>query len=103
VNILRIGFFVYEYPPAIVGGLGTYAENVTQEYINIGHEVSVFTLNGGTLKTREILTKDALTRPNATVINRDQLEERQLHQLSIALKQELLKEIREERHETTKQ
>ena len=22
VNILRIGFFVYEYPPAIVGGLG---------------------------------------------------------------------------------
>jgi len=45
----------------------------------------------------------ALTRPNATVISRDQLEERQLHQLSIALKQELLKEIREERHETTKQ
>ena len=32
-----------------------------------------------------ILTKDALTRPNATIISRDQLEERQLHQLSVAL------------------
>ena len=55
VNILRIGFFVYEYPPAIVGGLGTYAENVTQQYLDLGHDVSVFTLNGGNLKTREIL------------------------------------------------
>jgi hypothetical protein len=51
VKILRIGFFVYEYPPAIVGGLGTYAEYVTQEYIDIGHDVSVFMLNGGNLKT----------------------------------------------------
>jgi glycogen(starch) synthase len=63
VNILRIGFFVYEYPPAIVGGLGTYAENVTQEYINIGHDVSVFTLNGGNLKTREILRGVEVHRP----------------------------------------
>jgi hypothetical protein len=55
------------------------------------------------LNPDEILTKDALTRPNATVISRDQLEERQLHQLSLALKQELLREIREEQHETTKQ
>ena len=54
------------------------------------------------LNPEEILTKEALTRPNTTVINRDQLEERQLHQLSIALKQELLKEIREETHATTK-
>lgn len=53
MNILRIGFFVYEYPPAIVGGLGTYAENVTQEYVDMGHDVSVFTLNGGNLKTEK--------------------------------------------------
>ena len=57
MNILRIGFFVYEYPPAIVGGLGTYAKNVTQEY------VSVFTLNGGNLKTREILRGVEVHRP----------------------------------------
>jgi len=54
------------------------------------------------LNPEEILTKEALTRPNTTIITRDQLEERQLHQLSIALKQELLKEIREETHATTK-
>jgi len=63
LNILRIGFFVYEYPPAIVGGLGTYAQNVTQEYIDIGHDVSVFTLNGGNLKTREILRGVEVHRP----------------------------------------
>jgi hypothetical protein len=55
------------------------------------------------LNPEEILTKEALARPNATVINREQLEERQLHQLSVALKQELLKEIREEQHATAAQ
>jgi integrase len=54
------------------------------------------------LNPEEILTKDALTRPNTTVIGREQLEERQLHQLSVALKQELIKEIREEQHAETK-
>ena len=55
MNILRIGFFVFEYPLAIVGGLSTYADSVTQENIDLGHDVSVFTLSGGNLKTREIL------------------------------------------------
>ena len=55
------------------------------------------------LNPEEILTKDALTRPNATIISRDQLEERQMHQLSVALKQEVLKEIRDENHAATKQ
>lgn len=55
------------------------------------------------LNPDEILTKEALTRPNATIISRDQTEERQLHQLSSALKQELLKEIREEQYATAKQ
>jgi len=26
---LRVGFFVWEYPPKLVGGLGTYAEYMT--------------------------------------------------------------------------
>ena len=47
---MRIGFFVWEYPPSFVGGLGTYAENITQEFLDIGHDVSVFTLNGFNLK-----------------------------------------------------
>ena len=60
---LRIGFFVWEYPPALVGGLGTYAEYVTQEYVDIGHDVSVFTLNPGNLKTREIVKGVEIHRP----------------------------------------
>jgi glycogen synthase len=60
---LRIAFFVWEYPPALVGGLGTYAEYVTQEYVDIGHDVSVFTLNPGNLKTREILRGVEVHRP----------------------------------------
>ncbi len=60
---MRIGFFVYEYPPQIVGGLGTYAENITHQFIELGHDVSVFTLNNGTLKTREIIKGVEVHRP----------------------------------------
>jgi glycogen(starch) synthase len=60
---LRIGFFVWEYPPALVGGLGTYAQYVTQQYVDIGHDVSVFTLNPGNLKTREIIRGVEVHRP----------------------------------------
>jgi glycosyltransferase involved in cell wall biosynthesis len=63
VNCLRIGFFVWEFPPQIVGGLGTYAENITHEFVDIGHDVSVFTLNDGGLKTREILRGVEVHRP----------------------------------------
>lgn len=63
MKILRIGFFVWEYPPTLVGGLGTYAENITKEFVDIGHDVSVFTLNPGNLKTREILKGVEVHRP----------------------------------------
>jgi glycogen(starch) synthase len=60
---LRIGFFVWEYPPKLVGGLGTYAEYITREFIEMGHDVTVFTLNPGNLKTREILNGVEVHRP----------------------------------------
>ena len=60
---LRIGFFVYEYPPQLVGGLGTYAEYITQQYVDLGHDVSVFTLNNNGLKTREIMRGVEVHRP----------------------------------------
>jgi glycosyltransferase involved in cell wall biosynthesis len=60
---LRIGFFVWEYPPSIVGGLGTYAEYITHEFVELGHDVSVFTLNPGDLKTRELLKGVEVHRP----------------------------------------
>lgn len=60
---MRIGFFVYEYPPQLVGGLGTYAEYITQQYVDLGHDVSVFTLNNNGLKTREIMKGVEVHRP----------------------------------------
>ena len=60
---MRIGFFVWEYPPSLVGGLGTYAEYITREYIELGHDVSVFTLNPGNLNTKEVLRGVEVHRP----------------------------------------
>lgn len=60
---MRIGFFVWEYPPKIVGGLGTYAEYITREFVDIGNDVSVFTLNDGTMKTREVIQGVEVHRP----------------------------------------
>jgi len=63
VLYLRIAFFVWEYPPKLVGGLGTYAEYITREFVALGHDVTVFTLNSGDLKTREILKGVEVHRP----------------------------------------
>lgn len=48
---MRIGFFVWEYSPSLVGGLGTYADYITREFISMGNDVTVFTLNPGKLKS----------------------------------------------------
>ena len=60
---MRIAFFVWEYPPRLVGGLGTFAEYMTQEFVKMGHEVTVFTLNDGTLKTNEDYNGVNVQRP----------------------------------------
>jgi glycosyltransferase involved in cell wall biosynthesis len=60
---MRIGFFVWEYPPRVVSGVGTYAENICQAMKNRGHDISVFTMNDGTLKTRETLKGIDVNRP----------------------------------------
>jgi glycosyltransferase involved in cell wall biosynthesis len=60
---MRIGFFVWEYPPRIVGGLGTYAANMCPAMVKLGHDVSVFTMNNGTLKTRETVKGVDINRP----------------------------------------
>jgi integrase len=51
------------------------------------------------LNPEEILTRQALTEPHRTVIDRSQMEQSQLYQLSLALKQQMLKEIRESQNE----
>lgn len=61
--LLRIAFFVWEYPPLLVGGLGTYAEYITHELVELGHDVTVFTLNNNGLKTHEIMRGVEVHRP----------------------------------------
>jgi len=59
----RIGFFVWEYPPRTIGGLGTYAENICPVLLELGWDISVFTMNNGTLKTRETINGIDVHRP----------------------------------------
>jgi glycogen(starch) synthase len=40
---VRIGFHCWEFPPTIVGGLGTYAQSITPALAERGHEVQVWT------------------------------------------------------------
>jgi len=60
---MRIGYFVWEYPPRVVSGWGSCAESICQAMINKGLDVSVFTMNDGTLKTREVLNGVDVNRP----------------------------------------
>jgi len=56
---------VYEYPPKIVGGLGTYAAEITRKFVLMDHDVTVFTMNDdqGSLPTREIWRGIEIHRP----------------------------------------
>lgn len=54
---------MWEYPPVLVGGLGTYAENITRKFVQLGHDVSVFTLNPGGLPVREMIAGVEVHRP----------------------------------------
>ena len=65
VTLVKIAVFVYEYPPKIVGGLGTYAAEITRKFVLNDHDVTVFTMNDdeGTLPTREIWRGIEIHRP----------------------------------------
>ena len=62
---MKIALLVYEYPPKIVGGLGTYAAEITRKFVLLGHDVTVFTMNDdeGGLPTRELLRGIEIHRP----------------------------------------
>jgi len=60
---MDIAMLVYEYPPLIVGGLGTYAMEITQQYVKMGHNVTVFALSNGKLPTRELWRGIEVHRP----------------------------------------
>jgi len=42
---MKIAFVTFEYPPFLMGGAGVYAKHITQELVNLGHEITVFTPN----------------------------------------------------------
>jgi glycosyltransferase involved in cell wall biosynthesis len=65
VKKVKIAVMVYEYPPKIVGGLGTYAAEITRKFVLLGHDVTVFTMNDdkGSLPTRELLRGIEIHRP----------------------------------------
>jgi glycosyltransferase involved in cell wall biosynthesis len=56
---------VYEYPPKIVGGLGTYAAEITRKFVLLENDVSLFTMNDdeGALPTREVWRGIEIHRP----------------------------------------
>jgi len=60
---MKIAFFIAEYYPRIVGGLGTYAVELTRQFIELGHDVVVFTLNQGQLLTHELWRGVFIHRP----------------------------------------
>jgi len=53
----------WEYPPKIVGGLGTYTYELTRQLVKMEHNICVFTMNDGTLKTRELMGGVEVHRP----------------------------------------
>jgi glycogen(starch) synthase len=62
---MKIAVLVYEYPPKIVGGLGTYAAEITRKFVLLGHDVTVFTMNDeqASLPTRELWRGIEIHRP----------------------------------------
>jgi glycogen(starch) synthase len=62
---MRLAVMVYEYPPKIVGGLGTYAAEITRKFVLLENDVSVFTMNDdqGALPTRELWRGIEIHRP----------------------------------------
>jgi len=60
---MEIVFFVYEFPPYIVGGLGTYAEYMTREFIKMGHDVTVFSMHTKNAPTRDVYKGVEVHRP----------------------------------------
>jgi glycosyltransferase involved in cell wall biosynthesis len=62
---MKLAVLVWEYPPKIVGGLGTYAAEITRKFVLDDNDVTVFTMNddAGSLPTREIWRGVEIHRP----------------------------------------
>lgn len=60
---MRLAVLVWEFPPRIVGGLGTYISEIAPRFVKIGSDVTVFTLNDGSLEEHEVQNGIDVYRP----------------------------------------
>jgi glycosyltransferase involved in cell wall biosynthesis len=60
---VKIAYFVDEFPPFFRGGLGTYAMEITTEYVKEGHEITVFSRNEGKAPTNDRWNGVNVNRP----------------------------------------
>lgn len=60
---MRVAVFTWEFPPMVVGGLGTFTYELSIGLRRLGHEVTAFTMNDGSLKTREVIDGVEVHRP----------------------------------------
>ena len=60
---MKIAYFVDEFPPFFRGGLGTYATEISPEFIRKGHSLSVFSRNSGNDPTSDTWDGVEVHRP----------------------------------------
>ncbi len=69
VFTLEIVFFVNEFPPYVVGGLGTYAEYITREFVKVGHDITIFSTHINGAPTRDVYKGVEVHRPIVENVN----------------------------------
>jgi glycosyltransferase involved in cell wall biosynthesis len=60
---MKILYFPFEFPPFFVGGLGTYAFEMSRRFAKMGHSVTVFAKNPGDAITRDLYEGVEVHRP----------------------------------------
>ncbi len=70
---MELTYFVYEFPPYTVGGLGTYAEYMSRELIKMGHDVTAFSMHTKGAPTRDVYKGVEVHRPIVENMNIGQL------------------------------
>ena len=60
---MKIAYFVDEFPPFFRGGLGTYAMEITREYVRKGQKITVFSRNSGKDTTSDMWEGVKVNRP----------------------------------------
>ncbi|MEM2508387.1 MAG: hypothetical protein QXF11_03275, partial [Candidatus Hadarchaeales archaeon] len=60
---MNILYFSFEFPPYFVGGLGTYAYEMSRRFARFGHSVTLFAMNPGDAVTTDLVEGVEVHRP----------------------------------------